>query len=53
MNDLFFALWKGPCRKIERQDFWLDPAMAGLAKLLAAPVLIGVAAWLLDHAASI
>lgn len=53
MNDLFFALWKGPGRKVGRRDPWLDPPPPGVARLLAAAVAIGAAAWLLDHAGAI
>lgn len=53
MNDLFFALWKGPNRKVCRHDLWLDPPPPGVARLLAAVVAIGAAAWLLDHAGAI
>ena len=52
MNDLFFALWHGPCRKAGRPDLRLGPAKAGVARLLAAAVVIGVAAWFLEHAAA-
>ena len=54
MDNLFFALWKRPGRKTERpEDFWLDPPPSGLGRLLAAVVIIGVAAGVLDHAAAV
>jgi hypothetical protein len=54
MDNLFFALWKRPGRKAERQeDFWLDPPATGLGRLLAAVAIIGAAACLLDHTAAV
>lgn len=54
MDNLFFALWKSPGRRPERQDdFWLDPPPFSLGRLLAAAAIIGVAACLLDHAAAV
>ncbi|WP_027059427.1 hypothetical protein [Mesorhizobium loti] len=54
MDNLFFALWKSPgCRLERQQDFWLDPPPLGFGRLLAAVAIIGVAACLLDHAAVI
>jgi len=53
MDNLFFALWKSPGRQAGRQeDFWLDPPASGFGRLLAAVAIIGVAACLLDHAAT-
>ena len=50
MDDLFFAIWRGPGRKAERpEDFWLDPPPSGLHRLLLAVAIIGAGAWLLDH----
>lgn len=54
MDNLFFALWKSPGDRPERQeDFWLDPPAPILGRLLAALAIIGVAACLLDHAAAV
>ena len=54
MDSLFFALWKSPGRKAgRREDFWLHPPPSGLGRLLAAVAIIGIAACLLDHAATV
>ena len=54
MDNLFFALWKRPGRRAERQeDFWLHPPPSGLGRLLVAVAIIAVAACLLDHAAAV
>ncbi|UCI08356.1 hypothetical protein [Mesorhizobium sp. B1-1-8] len=53
MDNLFFALFERPDRRgRSRQDFWLDQPVSGFGRLLAAVAIIGVAACLLDHAAS-
>ena len=52
MDNLFFALWRRPGRRVQRpEDFWLDPPPSGLGRLVAAVAIIGVAACLLDQAA--
>ncbi|WP_245437157.1 hypothetical protein [Mesorhizobium helmanticense] len=52
MDNLFFALWKMPGRKVVRQeDYWLHPPPSGFGRLLAAVAIIGVAVCSLDHAA--
>jgi len=54
MDNLFFALRKGPGHKAGRQeDLWLDPPAAGFGRLLAAVAVIGVAACLLNHIAAV
>ncbi|QKC85998.1 hypothetical protein EB232_05040 [Mesorhizobium sp. NZP2077] len=54
MDNLFFALWKSPGDRAGRQeDFWLDSPAPVFGRLLAAVAIIGVAAWLLDHAAAV
>ena len=54
MDNLFFALWKGPGHKAGRhEDFWLHPPASGFGRLLAAVAIIGIAACLLDHAAAV
>ncbi|UVK39775.1 hypothetical protein LHFGNBLO_001178 [Mesorhizobium sp. AR10] len=54
MDNLFFALWKRPGRRAVRpEDFWLHPPPSGLGRLLAAVAIIGIAACLLDHAATV
>ncbi|RWA68313.1 hypothetical protein [Mesorhizobium sp.] len=54
MDDLFFALWKRPGRKVQRpEDFWLNPPSSGFGRLLVAAGVIGIAACLLDHAAAV
>ncbi|SFO41446.1 hypothetical protein SAMN03159463_01800 [Mesorhizobium sp. NFR06] len=53
MDNLFFAIWKRPGRKEQRQeDFWLDPPASGFGRLLAAVAIVSAAAWLLDHVAA-
>ncbi|RWQ41475.1 MAG: hypothetical protein EOS21_13650 [Mesorhizobium sp.] len=53
MDGLFFALWKGSGRKLERrEDYGLHPPPSGFGRLLAAVAIIGVAASVLDHAAA-
>ncbi|TPM30124.1 hypothetical protein [Mesorhizobium sp. B2-3-4] len=53
MDDMFFTMWQRPGRGAgRRQDFWLDPPASGLGRLLAALVIIGASACLLDHAAA-
>jgi hypothetical protein len=54
MDDLFFTLWKSPGRKAgRREDFWLHPPASGFGRLLVAIAIIGIAAWLLDHAVAV
>ncbi|SJM31614.1 hypothetical protein [Mesorhizobium delmotii] len=53
MDGLFIALWKSSGRKPERrEDYWLHPPPFGFGRLLAAVAIIGVAACVLDHAAT-
>ncbi|AZO26996.1 MULTISPECIES: hypothetical protein [Mesorhizobium] len=53
MDNLFFALWRRPGRRAERpEEFWLDPPASGFGQLVAAVAIIGIAAFLLDHAAA-
>ncbi|RWD61041.1 MAG: hypothetical protein EOS36_19115 [Mesorhizobium sp.] len=54
MENLFFALWRRPGRRTRRpEEFWLDPPPSGFGRLLAAVAIIGIAAFLLDHAAAL
>ena len=53
MDNLFLAIWARPGRKgVRLEEFWQDPPTAGFARLAAAVAIIGVAACLLDHAAT-
>jgi len=53
MDNLFLAIWGRPGRKAMRlEEFWLDPPALGFGRLAAALAIIGVAACLLDHAAT-
>ncbi|TPL47265.1 hypothetical protein [Mesorhizobium sp. B2-4-6] len=53
MDNLFLAVWGRPGRKGRRlEEFWLDPPAPGFGRLAAAIAIIGVAACLLDHAAT-
>lgn len=53
MDNLFLAIWGRPGRKGMRlEEFWQDPPAPGFGRLAAAVAIIGVAACLLDHAAT-
>ncbi|RAZ85339.1 hypothetical protein DPM33_29565 [Mesorhizobium hawassense] len=53
MDNLFLAIWGKPGRKARRpEEFWLDPPTPGFGRLASAIAVIGVAACLLDHAAT-
>ncbi|TPK89852.1 MULTISPECIES: hypothetical protein [unclassified Mesorhizobium] len=53
MDNLFLAIWAKPEKKGRRLEaFWLNPPAPGVGRLAAAIAIIGVAACLLDHAAT-
>ncbi|MDX8453588.1 hypothetical protein RFM98_12545 [Mesorhizobium sp. VK9D] len=53
MDNLFLVIWRKPGRKAQQsEEFWLDPPSPGFGRLAAAIAIIGVAACLLDHAAT-
>ena len=54
MDNLFFALRKGAgCKAGRREDLWQHPPASGFGRLLTAVAIIGIAACLLDHAATV
>ncbi|CDX30558.1 conserved hypothetical protein [Mesorhizobium sp. SOD10] len=53
MDNLFFAIWRRPGRKVQRpEDFWLDPPPLGFGRLMAVVAIIGVGVCLLDYTAA-
>lgn len=53
MDNLFLAIWGRPGRKgVRLEEFWLDPPTPGFGRLAVAVAIIGVAACILDHAAT-
>jgi hypothetical protein len=53
MDNLFLAIWGRPGRKgVRLEEFWLDSPTLGFGRLAVAIAIVGVAACILDHAAT-